>query len=175
METKEKCPICEYEFEDCQCPFGGTCHPDRSKRARVVADHIYLLSDKQVEHLKKIQKLWSISYVDEEKNQILKGLESEVYDMSYKENITAILECFFAGFTEEIIDSACDRILELEPFINKPCISSGACHEDKIKALDKIATEIEQLTIAVNIYGNQYVSKIDVINIINKYASEREE
>lgn len=78
METKEKCPICEYEFEDCQCPFGGTCHPDRGKRARVVADHIYLFTDKQIEHLKKIQKWWSISYDDEEKNQILKELESEV-------------------------------------------------------------------------------------------------
>lgn len=75
METKEKCPICEYEFEDCQCRFGGTCHPDRSKRERVVVDHIYLLTDKQIEHLKKIQKSWSISYGDEEKNQILKELE----------------------------------------------------------------------------------------------------
>lgn len=72
-----KCPICEYEFEDCQCCFGGTSHPDRSKRASVVADHIYLLTDKQIEHLKKIQKRWSISYDDEEKNQILKELESE--------------------------------------------------------------------------------------------------
>lgn len=86
METKEKCPICEYEFDDCQCPFGGTCHPDRSKRARVVADHIYLLTDKQIEHLKKIQKLWSISYDDEEKNQILKELESE--QMTREEIIT---------------------------------------------------------------------------------------
>ena len=75
METKEKCPICEYEFEYCQCRFGGNCHPDRSKRARVVADHIYLFTDKQIEHLKKIQKYWSISYGDEEKNQILNELE----------------------------------------------------------------------------------------------------
>lgn len=76
METKEKCPICEYEFEYCQCRFSGTCHPDRRKREIVVADHIYLLTDKQIEHLKKIQKSWSISYCDEEKNQILKELES---------------------------------------------------------------------------------------------------
>lgn len=32
--------------------------------------------------------------------------------MTYKQNITAILECYFAGFKEEIIDSACNRILE---------------------------------------------------------------
>lgn len=35
--------------------------------------------------------------------------------MTYKENITAILECCFAGFKKEIIDSACNRILEQEP------------------------------------------------------------
>lgn len=32
--------------------------------------------------------------------------------MTYKENIKAILECYFPGFKEEIIDSACSRILE---------------------------------------------------------------
>lgn len=35
--------------------------------------------------------------------------------MTYKENIRAILECYFTGFKEEIINSACDRILEQEP------------------------------------------------------------
>lgn len=35
--------------------------------------------------------------------------------MTYKENITAILECCFAGFNEEIIEGACNRILEIEP------------------------------------------------------------
>ncbi len=34
--------------------------------------------------------------------------------MTYKDNVKAILECFFSGFKEEIIDSACDRILELK-------------------------------------------------------------
>lgn len=32
--------------------------------------------------------------------------------MTHKENITAILECYFSGFKKEIIDSACNRILE---------------------------------------------------------------
>lgn len=36
------------------------------------------------------------------------------------------------------------KTLEQEPFINKPCVSKGACHEDKIKALDKISAEIER-------------------------------
>ena len=34
---------------------------------------------------------------------------------------------------------------EEEPFINKPCISTGVCHEDKVKVLDKIRAEIERL------------------------------
>lgn len=32
--------------------------------------------------------------------------------MTHKENITAILEHYFPGFKEEIIESACNRILE---------------------------------------------------------------
>lgn len=39
--------------------------------------------------------------------------------MTYKENITAILECYFTGFKKEIIDSACNRILEVEPCEDK--------------------------------------------------------
>lgn len=35
--------------------------------------------------------------------------------MTHKENITAILECYFTGFKDEIIESACNRILEQEP------------------------------------------------------------
>lgn len=30
----------------------------------------------------------------------------------YEDNIKAILECYFTGFKEEIINSACERILE---------------------------------------------------------------
>ena len=36
------------------------------------------------------------------------------------------------------------KVLEQEPFINKPCISKGVCHEDKNKVLDKISAEIER-------------------------------
>jgi hypothetical protein len=35
--------------------------------------------------------------------------------MTYKQNIMAILECNFAGFKEEIIESACNCILKLNP------------------------------------------------------------
>ena len=74
---KELCPICKYEFNMCQCRFSGTAHPDRSKRASVVTDHIYLLSDAQINHLKKVQEFWHISYDDEEMNEILKELEED--------------------------------------------------------------------------------------------------
>ena len=29
---EEKCPICGYKISQCQCTFGGSAHPDRSKR-----------------------------------------------------------------------------------------------------------------------------------------------
>ena len=75
--SKKNCPVCDYLFDMCQCKFGGKTHPDKSKRARVVADNIYLLSDGQIEHLKQIQKWWNTVYDDEEMNQILEELESE--------------------------------------------------------------------------------------------------
>lgn len=35
------------------------------------------------------------------------------------------------------------KALEQEPFINKPCVSSGVCEHDKNKVLDKLRAEIE--------------------------------
>lgn len=85
----------------------------------------------------------------------------------------AILENeILAGHTFTDICNAI-KTLEQEPFINKDCVSKGACHEDKIRVLDKITTEMEQLTVTVDTNHNQYVSKNDVINIINKYMTER--
>lgn len=65
------CPICEYPFEHCQCRFGGSAHPDRSDRARVVFDHIYLLTAGQLDHVMNIQSFWQTSYADEKRNKIL--------------------------------------------------------------------------------------------------------
>ena len=44
--------------------------------------------------------------------------------MTHKENLIAILECYFSGFKKEIIDSACDRILEQE-------LKTGHCKDCK--------------------------------------------
>lgn len=74
---KEKCPICDYDIEHCQCCFGGSAHPDRSKRAAVVRDHLYLFSDKQVMHIIELERYWRISYLDEEKEKIREELERE--------------------------------------------------------------------------------------------------
>ena len=65
------CPICEYPFERCQCRFGGSAHPDRSDRARVVFDHLYLLTSGQLDHVMHVQSFWQTSYADEKRNKIL--------------------------------------------------------------------------------------------------------
>lgn len=74
MNDITKCPICRYNLDDCQCYFGGSAHPDRSKRREVVQDHLYLLNDKQLAHLIKLQAFWQTSYGDEEKSKILDTL-----------------------------------------------------------------------------------------------------
>lgn len=74
---KGRCPICEYLFDDCQCYYGGSAHPDRSARARAVFDHIYLFDREQIKHIRKVQHHWQISYTDSEMNQILKELEMQ--------------------------------------------------------------------------------------------------
>lgn len=72
-----KCPICDYPIEDCQCCYSGSAHPDRSKREQVIFQHLYLFSEKQIEHLIKLQEFWSGGYADEERNKILKQLMDE--------------------------------------------------------------------------------------------------
>ena len=73
----KKCPICDYDIEHCQCRFGGSAHPDRSKRQSVVKDHLYLFSDKQVRHIIELERYWRTSYLDEEKEKIREELEQE--------------------------------------------------------------------------------------------------
>lgn len=74
---ERKCPICKYEFSMCQCRFGGSAHPDRSKRRAVVLDHLYLLSPKQLEHVINLEKQWQVSYGDEERTKIYEDLKGD--------------------------------------------------------------------------------------------------
>lgn len=61
----ERCPICEYELQECQCIFCGKAHPDRERRKRIVKDHLEMLSPKQVGHLIALEDWWNTSYGDE--------------------------------------------------------------------------------------------------------------
>lgn len=72
-----KCPICRYDIGHCQCRFGGSAHPDRSKRRTVVLDHLYLFSEEQINHIVNLEKSWQVSYGDAELNEILKELKKE--------------------------------------------------------------------------------------------------
>lgn len=72
-----KCPICQYILGYCQCNFGGSAHPDRSKRREVVLDHLYLLTDEQIKHIIELQKRWQTSYGDSERSSILNELKGE--------------------------------------------------------------------------------------------------
>lgn len=75
--------------------------------------------------------------------------------MTYKENITAILECYFTGFKKEIIDSACSRILEQEPIL------------DKIRAEMHATAEMHE-------DGDYYLREEWIDEIIDKYKAESE-
>lgn len=78
---KELCPVCKYALETCQCLYSGSTHPDRHKRYEVVIDHLYLLTETQLQHIISLQQFWQASYVDDEKDKVLQELKD-----SYKRN-----------------------------------------------------------------------------------------
>ena len=124
--------------------------------------------------------------------------------MTHKENITAILECYFTGFKKEIIDSACNRILEQEPkFVAKAdgtieqikncddclfkkewekigklisvILEKQTKQEPKTDVLDKIRAEIEaKCCITVGRENDAAITLHDVFEIIDKYKAETE-
>ena len=73
----DKCSICNYRINMCQCRYGGSCHPDRTKRREVVLDHLYMFSHEQIAHIANSQKQCPVSYADEEKEAIRKKLADE--------------------------------------------------------------------------------------------------
>ena len=66
----DKCPICEYQLDQCQCLYAGNAHPDRSKRIRVILDHLFILSESQLRHVIELERQWNISYTDPELTEI---------------------------------------------------------------------------------------------------------
>lgn len=83
-DWKHTCPICEYDFEHCQCTFYGSAHPDRSIRRRAVLDHLQYLHDEQIDHLRKVQTAWNTSgygeYQKEVKTAGRRGKEVEIHN-----------------------------------------------------------------------------------------------
>lgn len=65
------------------------------------------------------------------------------------------------------------RLLEQEPFMNKPCVANQMCHEDKVKVLDKIRAEImdfeEELFHRPNTDYTDYAAVRYCVQIIDKY------
>lgn len=74
---KERCPICDYELNYCQCRYGGSGHPDRHDRREVVLHHLYLFSKKQIKHLIELEKYWQISYGDNERDKEYEKLRTQ--------------------------------------------------------------------------------------------------
>lgn len=95
------------------------------------------------------------------------------------ENLKAIASDMPSDKCSDWIESlmAGVKALEQEPFMNIPCVSHQVCHEDKVKILDKIRTEIEELPKTYPFVNHQdmYVKEDDVKKIINKYIAERSE
>lgn len=63
-----------------------------------------------------------------------------------------------------------------EPFINKPCISEGVCHEDKMQVLDKLRAEIEQTANEEQKYDKMWATGLRYsVKIIDKYRTKESE
>ena len=106
----DKCPICNYRIDMCQCRYGGSCHPDRSKRRAVVLGHLYLFSQEQIAHIANIERQCQVSYPDKEREVIRKELSDEYtpqFDMTKIANEEYITK-------SEAIEAACNAV-ELFP------------------------------------------------------------
>lgn len=75
-DWKHTCPICEYDFEHCQCRFSGNAHPDRNIRRRAILDHLQYLYDEQIDHIRKVQEWWNTSG-DGEYQQVVDELKEK--------------------------------------------------------------------------------------------------
>lgn len=91
------------------------------------------------------------------------------------------------GFIDGIYDGdkwreACIVIsewLEQEPFINKPCVSSGVCEHDKQKMLEKIRAEMLEEMLSHSGTGEEVIQAYadglkKGLELIDKYKAESE-
>lgn len=69
------CPICGYEFKECKCDQPGMYHAKRADRQRVVLDHLYLLTPKQLDWIVKLESKWKMRYSDDRLTDILNEMQ----------------------------------------------------------------------------------------------------
>lgn len=100
------------------------------------------------------------------------------YTYHYETNFYSLFDCtelecakHWDGHTEKDVA----RLLSLaqEPFMNKPCVAHQICHEDKIKVLDKIRAEIEQIELLAEYTRGDIKQK--ALDVIDKYKAESED
>lgn len=75
------------------------------------------------------------------------------------------------GDKDYCMETLKDFVTELQPVTPAVCIAKVNFSKEDIQALDKIRAEIEQITDTMGVSYNQYVSKIDVLQIIDKYRN----
>jgi hypothetical protein len=100
--------------------------------------------------------------------------EEAIKELSYIADEMPSMEC--KDWKEAICMAI--KALEQQPFINKPCVSEGACKQHTNTVLDKIREEIDALKIPVASYGDWYDwydGVADCLKIIDKYKAESEE
>jgi hypothetical protein len=84
--------------------------------------------------------------------------------------------------THEPLNMAFDmaiKALEQEPFINKPCVSSGVCEHDKNKVLDKLRAEMLEEMLSHSGTGEEVIQAYadglkKGLEFIDKYKAESE-
>ena len=105
------------------------------------------------------------------------------------ENLKELLYCTYVDSFEDAENEALE--IAIKAFEQGPCaqimwerdtaiaqlkeLGYGLGEKPRTDVLDKIRVEIEQITDTMGVSYNQYVSKIDVLHIIDKYKAESEE
>ena len=129
----DKCPICNYRIDMCQCRYGGSCHPDRSKRRAVVLDHLYMFSQEQIAHIANIQRRCQISYPDEERENIRKELSDE-YTPEFNTTKIANEEDITKADLSEAIEAAC-KAMESLTALDYPKPYKAKTNADRIRVM----------------------------------------
>ena len=108
------------------------------------------------------------------------------FSVIQEETITGLglsMDCALGKDVESYM-STIPSVTPQEPFINKPCVSSGVCEHDKNVVLDKIRAEIQALSPKPTAFdvvdGNPIKDAVwetiaDVLKIIDKYKAESED